>query len=328
MPDAFEAELIVATDAVVRAAAVCDAIQGKVGASVLEKRDRSPVTVADYCSQALICRALTEALPGDPIVAEEDADDLRAPAMASLRERIFAELSASAAAPSDLSAARVLELIALGTAPANPDRFWTLDPVDGTKGFLRGQHYAIALALIVGGEVVLGALACPKLAWGPHTGTVLTAVRGHGAFGAPLHDPSARTPIRVSPQDEARWVRTCESVESGHSNHGASAQMGQHLGIEADPVRLDSQAKYGVVARGDAELYLRLPTRPDYDEKIWDHAAGCVVVQEAGGRVTDALGAPLDFSRGRTLSANRGVVASNDVLHDSVLKALAHVGMR
>jgi 3'(2'), 5'-bisphosphate nucleotidase len=89
-------------------------------------------------------------------------------------------------------------------------------------------------------------------------------------------------------------------------------------------VRLDSQAKYGVVARGDAAIYLRIPSpkQPDYREKIWDHAAGALIVEEAGGRVTDALGADLDFSRGRRLENNRGIVASNGYLHAAVLDAV------
>ena len=52
------------------------------------------------------------------------------------------------------------------------------------------------------------------------------------------------------------------------------------------------------MARGDACLFLRFPA-PDYREKIWDHAAGAVIVTEAGGRITDGSGAPLDFGRGR-----------------------------
>ena len=87
-------------------------------------------------------------------------------------------------------------------------------------------------------------------------------------------------------------------------------------------VRLDSQAKYAVVARGEADVYLRLPTRADYREKIWDHAGGVLVVEEAGGQVTDIDGLPLDFTHGRELSANRGVVVTNGRLHDDVLRTI------
>jgi 3'(2'), 5'-bisphosphate nucleotidase len=85
---------------------------------------------------------------------------------------------------------------------------------------------------------------------------------------------------------------------------------------------MDSQAKYGVVARGEAEIYLRMPTRADYHEKIWDHAAGALIVQEAGGTVTDIHGRPLEFHHGRELSANRGVIVSNRLLHARVLETL------
>ena len=68
-----------------------------------------------------------------------------------------------------------------------------------------------------------------------------------------------------------------------------------------------------------------MPTRADYREKIWDHAAGKLMVEAAGGRVTDVNGEPLDFRRGRTLEHNRGVVATNGTIHDEVLQAVRKV---
>ena len=132
-------------------------------------------------------------------------------------------------------------------------------------------------------------------------------------------DPATAKRIEVSRASEWGQVRFCESVESGHSSHSRSAQIARELGIVHDPVRLDSQAKYGVVARGEADVYLRLPTRGDYREKIWDHAGGVLVVTEAGGTVTDINGQPLEFTHGHELSANRGVVVSNGLLHQPVI---------
>ena len=86
---------------------------------------------------------------------------------------------------------------------------------------------------------------------------------------------------------------------------------------------MDSQVKYGVVASGDAEIYLRLPTRVGYVEKIWDHAAGAIVVEEAGGRASDMYGAPLDFTQGRRLEKNRGVIVTNGAIHDRVIEAVS-----
>ena len=90
---------------------------------------------------------------------------------------------------------------------------------------------------------------------------------------------------------------------------------------------MDSQAKYGAVARGDAALYLRLPSpkSPDYREKIWDHAAGTIIVEEAGGKVTDMFGKPLDFTSGRKMENNRGIVASCGLIHERIIQALIKV---
>jgi 3'(2'), 5'-bisphosphate nucleotidase len=111
-------------------------------------------------------------------------------------------------------------------------------------------------------------------------------------------------------------------VESGHSHQGESAKVAKALGIETEPYRIDSQCKYAAVARNDASIYLRLPTRVGYEEKIWDHAAGSLVVECAGGTVTDADGKALDYRHGRTLSQNRGVVATCGSIHDEVIAAL------
>ena len=70
---------------------------------------------------------------------------------------------------------------------------------------------------------------------------------------------------------------------------------------------------------------MRLPTRKDYVEKIWDHAGGVLVVEEAGGTVTDIDGQPLEFTHGRGLERNRGVVVTNGRLHQQVLRAVAGV---
>ena len=81
----------------------------------------------------------------------------------------------------------------------------------------------------------------------------------------------------------------------------------------------------GAISRGDAAIYLRLPTIKGYEENIWDHASGWLLVREAGGVVTDAKGAPLDFSIGRTLKNNSGVIATNGPVHAAVLAAVKQV---
>ena len=153
------------------------------------------------------------------------------------------------------------------------------------------------------------------------------AVRGEGAFTVPLEGEGEAEPVRVSETADPAAIRFCESVEKAHSSHSDAGRIAELLKIAAEPVRLDSQAKYAVVARGAAEAYLRLPRDGVYREKIWDHAGGVIVVEEAGGRVTDITGAPLDFSHGRTLAKNLGVIVSNGSVHDAILGAIENLGI-
>jgi 3'(2'), 5'-bisphosphate nucleotidase len=205
-------------------------------------------------------------------------------------------------------------------------RYWVLDPIDGTKGFLRNDQYAVALALIENGTAQWGFLACPALPNARGTGSIFVAQRGSGAREFSLQGEELG-PIRVSAQSDITQARLAESVESAHTNQGLAARLRDKLGIEAEPVRMDSQGKYAAVARGDAEIYLRSPNSktPEYRENIWDHAAGCLVVEEAGGRVSDVYGNPLDWSQGRRLENNIGVLATNGASHDGVLRELAQL---
>ncbi len=323
----YDRERTVAFRAVQAAADLCQSVRADLGDDVLEKDDRTPVTVADFGSQALICQALQEAFPDDPVIGEEDSAALRTDAPADVRDQLLAEVRAH---HPEASAETVFDWIDHGTASAYSDRFWTVDPIDGTKGFVRGDQYAIALALIVDGTLEVGALCCPHLpnrldADPPESrGQAFLAVRGEGAVQKPLADDAAPTPIHTSNTTDPSQSRFTESFVSSHSSHDLAAQTGERLGITADPVRIDSQAKYAMVARGEAEIYLRLP-RPgtDYTERIWDHAAGALIVEAAGGTVTDMHGEPLDFTHGRLLKANTGVVATNGPVHDDVIDALA-----
>ena len=112
----------------------------------------------------------------------------------------------------------------------------------------------------------------------------------------------------------------CESFESGHSDHDLSQSIARVLGISQPPIRIDSMGKYGLVARGCGDIYLRFPAL-SYKECVWDHAPGSLLLQEAGGCVTDMRGLELDFSLGTKLLKNHGVIGtSNPQLHARVLK--------
>ncbi len=319
----FSQELRVATAAVVEAAKVCRHIQSTDDFAELSKTDRSPVTVADFGSQAVVCHLIHQAFADDPIIAEEDSSVLRLPDQQPLLARVVKEVQAVLPGSTKED---ILAWIDGGISRDAAPRTWTLDPIDGTKGFLRKEQYAIALALLIDGRVEVAAMACPNLGTvdTDEVGYVFTAVRGQGAYVAALDAPDDRRPIRTSRRSEPQEARFCESVESGHSDHDRSSDIAKYLGISRESVRLDSQAKYAVVARGEAEIYLRLPTKPGYVEKIWDHAAGCLVIEEAGGTVTDIHGNPLDFSKGAHLSQNQGIIATNGLLHEAVVEAVRH----
>jgi 3'(2'), 5'-bisphosphate nucleotidase len=291
------------------------------------KADLSPVTVADYASQALIASQLQQAFPEDRLMAEEGSEALRRPGQGEMLAAVRGWLEPLGGPLDD---GQVCAWIDWGSGDPG-ERFWTLDPVDGTKGFLRGEQYAVALALIERGVVVLGALACPNLGTdgSPNQegeGCAALAIRGQGAWIEPLQG-GARRPLRVSAREEPAAARVLRSVESGHTDPASMEALLSDLGITTPPLLMDSQAKYLMLAAGTGDLIFRLisPDRPDYREWIWDQAAGCLLVTEAGGRVSDLTGAGLDFSRGRRLERNRGVLASNGRLHPAALQALQRV---
>ncbi|GAB4271716.1 MAG: 3'(2'),5'-bisphosphate nucleotidase [Deferrisomatales bacterium] len=285
------------------------------------KVDLSPVTVADYASQARIAQTLEEACPQIPLVAEEDASLLRVPPGRGLLEAVCRLLGE----PPD----RVLARVDRGRG-APGGCFWVADPVDGTKGFLGGGQYAVALALVEEGRVVLGALGCPRLGFGGRKGeggTLLWAVRGRGAWEEPLIEPGEPPRrVAVSARTGLRSARRCEPRDPAHADQALAEGLARCLGLQGPVLRLDSQVKYALVARGEAELYWRFPRPGDPPQWVWDHAAGALLVEEAGGVATDLDGRPLDFGCGRRLSRNRGILATNGALHGAVLAALARGG--
>jgi 3'(2'), 5'-bisphosphate nucleotidase len=344
MIDTHTPEVKFAIHAVRKAAEVIQQIQSEMVTHPktdrqMIKEDLSPVTIADYASQAVVARFLAEAFPSDPLVAEEDASGLRPPAgggqeaagrtpATALLKQVTEYVSRFLPQATSDDVCRWIDYGA--SAPA--DRFWVLDPIDGTKGFLRSDQYAVALALVVDGQVQLGLLGCPNLAdayrpdlEGP--GSLIIAARGQGTWTTPLAQPGNFERLQVSQRSFPPDARLLRSFESGHTNVGQIDLFAQAMGIQAEPVRMDSQAKYAVLASGKGELLLRLlsTAKPDYREKIWDQAAGSIVVEEAGGMITDLHGKPLDFTAGRTLARNRGILASNTLLHPAALDGLRAV---
>ncbi|MGB1375078.1 MAG: 3'(2'),5'-bisphosphate nucleotidase, partial [Rhodothermales bacterium] len=276
-----------------------------------------------FGSQALICSRLRRAFPDDSIIAEETSTVLKETGSVNALDGVIRYVRDLRP---DASAEDILEWIDYGNQKEHTSRHWTLDPIDGTKGFLRGDQYAIALALIVDGEVQVAAVGCPNLTLSSYPdikGVIALAVRGEGTELYRLSDAELLGRPSVSDIATPESARFSESVESAHTSHSRSAIISKLLGIVKPAKRLDSQAKYVVVAGGDADIYLRLPSGRRYVENIWDHAAGMLIVEEAGGQVTDTKGTPLDFNHGYQLSQNLGVVVSNGALHLRLLQAIA-----
>lgn len=318
----FELEKKAGLDAVTKAARSCAQMRDETEfREALYKTDGSPVTLADFFVQALINEELTAAFPEIPIVAEESSVCLEGDCGEKLKRHLEEFLP-------EKSPNEIFRAINRGNhGGGNHGRFWTLDPIDGTRGLLAKRQYAIALALIEDGEVVLGILGCPELepdasdGTGGKKGVVFSAEKGQGSYQFGLWG-SPQTRISVSGVEKASDSVMCESVEAPDSSYEFSEKIARFLNISAKPVRMDSQCKYAVLARGDASIYLRPPPQKDYKENIWDHAAGYIIVREAGGTVTDSSGKPLDFSVGKKLLENKGVLATNGAIHEAVLQAV------
>ena len=299
----------------------------------LTKDDKSPVTVADFAVQAIVAMGLTRELGVSLIVGEETSSQLRSPEQQAILDAVVSEVRKYR---SGVNADEALNAIDLCNHDASAAGYWALDPVDGTKGFLRGQQYAIALARIERGQVVLGVMGCPNLPVDLHKsldqadaeGSLYAATLGGGTREYRI-DGLSEAPrlVHAANFKSDRPIRACESVEAAHSKQDESARILHELGEAGPPARLDSQCKYAVVARGQADVYLRVPTSKTYVEKIWDHAAGMIIAQEAGATVSDITGAALDFTRGRRLESNRGIVCAVAGLHSRIIEAIERLGI-
>jgi len=224
-----------------------------------------------------------------------------------------------------------------------PEAFWTIDPIDGTKGFIRGHQYSVCLALVVRGVPTVGVLGCPNLSADlerpfddpdPHGITVVAGGGDAGVWAVPTDEPGTRLRrLEVAPRSGASGeegaIRFCESWESSHTDQSATrrvmrvlADAGHAIGPAA---RIDSQCKYVVAARGQADVFLRRPRDSHRRDWIWDHAPGWLIATRAGLCVTDAHGREVRFGLGRTLAANHGVLAARGTTHALVRRALAQL---
>jgi len=214
----------------------------RTGLSVIRKADESPVTEADHRAEALILEALKARFPDVPIISEEDA-------------------------------------AAFGTPDAIGPRFFLVDPLDGTKAFVRGDpHFTVNIALIDNHRPVAGAVACPP------TGE-LWFTSGDAALKRVADGPAS--PVRVRP-----WPKGEALVLISHTMKEETIQaLAAQYGFDRREA-MDSSIKLCRIAEGAADIYPRHgPTME------WDIAAGHAVLAAAGGSVLTQEGQPFLYGK-------------------------------
>ena len=222
------------------------------GFEVEAKRDLSPVTEADRAAELIILGALARAAPGVPVIAEEE--------------------------------------VAAGRIPAHGDTYFLVDPLDGTKEFVRGgDDYTVNIGMIVDGLPRLGVVFAPA------SGVLHGGIAGDGAW---VEDESGRRPIAAREPGDALVAVASKS----HFNQ-ATADYLAHAASGCGHVAVGSSLKFCIVAEGRADIYPRLSPTSE-----WDTAAGHAVLLAAGGRVDGPDGAPLRY--GKRAFINRGFVAT------------------
>lgn len=342
-------EVSVAIEAVRKAAKITEKLQKTIDTEgTLTKDDESPVTVGDFACQAIVLQHLRYNLPDDVtkiFLAEEKSSNLTP----SLTDQILKAISGSTSIHDEETLRPCIDLGQTFFDTSNPPTtFWTQDPIDGTKGFLRKEQYCIALGLLEDGQPTIAVLACPNLPFeddeqegsDAKIGCIFVACKGQGCYQ--LDMDGKLEPKRIgegyNPQSPpVSKARFCVGVEQGFGDPTGKAKvMAKELHGSLDETtndikystRIDSQAKYGLVARGGGEFYVRLP-RLDYEEWMWDVAPGVLVLQESGGLITDADGKDLDFTCGAKLSKNYGVLgARNKSLYNDLLLAYQNANSR
>lgn len=358
MDSPYQAELRAALAAVQAAAQLSRAVLAAADKGVLAKDDLSPVTVADFAIQALLTCTLdglsSSSQRTTRFVGEESAAALRA--SPALLDRVWALLQQQLLAGRDaqsesdgvrIPADREATCAAIDRAgqgvPGPGGRAWVFDPIDGTKTFVRGEMYAVNVAMLEAGRPVLGVVACPLLApdaRGPITndtidpagaegGCILYAVRGHGTWVRPLRGGNAHK------AEEAPTARRLDPVSAAVLRNVTCATMGDS-GIEA--VHRGVAARLGLAYPGTdllgwvprwAALALGLGSVTVWvyksrgrHAKIWDHAGAALLFEEVGGRITDVDGREVDWAAGRELTRNYGFVAAPAPAHAEVLRAV------
>lgn len=347
--DSHSHEKRVAELAVLRASILTKNIQSTV--KEISKDDDSPVTIADFAAQAIIIGTLHHAFPNDCFLGEESSKALRADEQ--LCSKVYNLVRETAmSTPPDPEVIKIpcpdttgemLAWIDLGGSGqgGGEGRFWVMDPVDGTAAFLRGQQYAVSLALIENGREVVGVLGCPNIS--PDMtrvteddvdtvgfGIMLTAVRGQGATwgtmtpqglhelkALPLQSPEPRLPSKLH-------IVGCTACNV--TRHDQIAQLAAKFQVKFPDTQIwSSHIRYAALIVGDANAHFWIPAGPSSKMYIWDHAGSQLIFTEFGGKVTDLDGKPVDFGAGRALNRNEGLIVAREDIYEPVLAAMREI---
>ena len=187
-------------------------------------------------------------------------------------------------------------------------RVWMVDPLDGTNGFIEGNgDFAVQIGLSENGPCVLGVV------YQPLTGVLYRAVRGAGTW---IERPRFE-PEKASVSD----TRTLSAMRLAASRSHRSPRMNKvvtQLGFESEVQRGSVGIKIGLLVEQQCDVYIHLSPRT----KQWDTCAPEVILTEAGGRISDLFGYPLNYNVPDVQNRN-GLVASNGVAHDQIIETLA-----
>ena len=351
----YTKELELAALTVQRASKLTKSILAAVDKGALDKKDNTPVTIADFAAQALIISAVHAVFPEDGFVGEESAAALRE--SPELLERVWGLVSSFRAdagneekdgvlaTPS--TPEEMLSLIDLGGKGqgGSRGRVWVLDPVDGTATFIRGQQYVVCLALLVDGEQQIGVLGCPNLPVGASRvheeivdrhgdGQMIYAVAGQGAYIRPMNYSSlglleSATPIPKYPANLQRSdLRFVDCKASNSTDYEKHALVASKLGVPW-PASVDlwsAQMRYvAVILNGGGNMLIKILQRDSYRSCLWDHVGGMLIAQEVGCVVTDLRGKPIDCGLGRTLAGAFGLICAPASVYPDVFKAVQDV---
>lgn len=285
------------------------------------KADASPVTAADFGVQALLNAHVRDHFPDDNIIAEETSTMLR-PYLNDYKGSILETITEHVNRFRVATPTEVLDWIDMGDSAGGHGRHWSADPIDGTKGYLLDEQYAVSLGLFEDNEILTGVLGCPNY---PHDitdpdsdkGVLFIAEQGLGMQAVDLKDPTRHIPSITPPMPRIVQRREVKPAEAA-----LNQKVAIELALNLEALDMDSQAKYGAVALGAAQVYLRLKSE---HEHIWDHVPGILIAQESGATVTDVNGKPLDLTAGRDLVHNHGVLATKGIDHVAALAGLQRV---